>query len=247
MKSIVDQQYWDNAYKKFELKYDDNQVLFKEIFHKFLPNRGSCIEIGCYPGLILMYLGKNFDYEISGIDKTPYIKKLPKFFSENGVENYHFHQADFIDFVSEDKYDVVCSFGFIEHFEIYEDIIKRHISLLHESGICIIASPNLRKIQFFLHKIFDKKNLERHVIDSMDLKKWREILEENNMEILFCGYYETCGFWADSEEKNFFSKFLIKFLQISFSYINRIVNKPNSLISPYMICVSKKIIQSNKI
>jgi len=240
MKSVVNQTYWDITYSDYELRYDETLILFKDLFHKYLPKNGKCIEIGCYPGNYLIYLGKKFNYEVSGIDKTPYIERLRPYFEKNDVKIGNIFFDDFSTFSTNEKYDVVCSFGFIEHFENTEEIIKKHISLLETSGICIISSPNFRKIQYILHYLLDKQNMDRHVTDSMNLKRWRTILEENDMEILHCGYYETACFWTDSSNQNYLQKYCSKIISIIFTHINNHIYYPNPYSSPHMICISRK-------
>ncbi|KQC02941.1 MAG: hypothetical protein APR54_09810 [Candidatus Cloacimonas sp. SDB] len=240
MKSVVDQPYWDNTYRNYELQYDESLILFKDLFQKYLQINGKCIEIGCYPGNYLIYLGKTFNYEVSGIDITPYIERLDPYFQKNEVKIGKLFLEDFLTFSTNEKYDVVCSFGFIEHFKNIDEIIDKHISLLKTSGICIISSPNFRKIQFILHNLLDKQNMDRHVTASMDLNKWKEVLEQNDMEIIHSGYYKTASFWTDSSNQNLLQKYCSKIISSIFAYINKHIDYPNRYISPHMICISRK-------
>ncbi|WP_440950019.1 class I SAM-dependent methyltransferase [Methanosphaerula subterraneus] len=241
MSSIVDQNYWDKGYQNLTLRYNEDSILFKEIFDKYLKPNGTCFEVGCYPGGYLVYLGKKFNYTVNGIDRTPFIEdRLPSFLNSERVKIGHFFNEDFLNFDPPETYDVVCSFGFIEHFSDLDAVIEKHTDLLKPSGILIIACPNFTRGQYIFHRLFDSKNLDRHVVETMSLPRWREILKKNNMEILYDGYYKTINFWTESFPQNFISQKILDIIQKTSNKIDRHVHIPNRWFSPYMISISKK-------
>lgn len=244
MTSIVSQKYWDNSYEKLNLVYDQDNILFKDLFCRYLHPHGSCFEVGCYPGNYLIYLCKQFNYIAYGIDNTPFIvSHLPSYLKWHNIEVGNLYHEDFQNFESNEKYDVVCSFGFIEHFNNYQEIIEKHVKLVKPGGILIITCPNFRKIQYLYHRFLDFSNLQRHVLDAMDLNIWKEILNNNDMKILHIGYYKSIDFWADSQENcnnNMIKKGIIKLTQSISKCVDKYLNYPNSWTSPYMVCISQK-------
>jgi 2-polyprenyl-3-methyl-5-hydroxy-6-metoxy-1,4-benzoquinol methylase len=198
MNSIVKQSYWDKGYERMKLSYSTDALLFKDLFDRFLPKGGSCFEIGCYPGNYLYYMGKKFGYIVSGIDLTPHTEQLAKHFLEGGLKTGYFYQQDFMQFSTPDTYDMVCSFGFIEHFINFDQIRAMHIDLVKPGGTLVLSYPNFRYLQYIFHWLFDNLNLQRHVTGSMNLAKWKRVLTSRNMEILYKGYYHTAGFWIDN-------------------------------------------------
>ena len=95
------------------------------------------------------------------------------------------------------KFDVVASFGFIEHFTNWEDIFLKHIELVNDNGYLIMEVPNfIGNFQNFLHKNFDKKNYEHHHIPAMDIDNWADILKTNGFRILYKGYFGPFHFWT---------------------------------------------------
>lgn len=242
--SAVDQSYWDNSYEKLDNKYDENLIEFKDKFDEYLVPRNimSCFEIGCYPGNYSIYLCKKYSCTFNGIDTTPYVlSKLPNYLKENNVKIGNLYHGNFLKFRSDQKYDIVCSFGFVEHFIDLESVIQKHIELVKPLGYLIITCPNFRKIQYFLHKYLDSSNLERHIIKNMDLDLWKDIIStKEDMEILYLGYQRTAGFWTDSPNPNFFRKITANVIRKTFKLIDKYVNWPNSLISPHMICIARK-------
>ena len=51
-----------------------------------------------------------------------------------------------------------------------------------------------------MHRLFDNRNLKRHIIDSMDPDRWGEILLSENYEIVYKGYFGGFIFWIDSND-----------------------------------------------
>jgi SAM-dependent methyltransferase len=242
MSAVVDQEYWDALYENQQVRYDPNaDVLFCELFDRFLKPGGTCFEVGCYPGNFLIHLGRRFGYEVSGIDATPFVlTRMPARIHQHGVKVGRFYQGDFLQFQSPGLFDVVCSFGFIEHFRNFEEVIDKHISMVAPGGTLIISCPNFRYLQYVFHRLLDPINLKRHVLEAMDLDPWRTVLEKRGMEILYHGYYRTAGFWADSPRSGRLAQHAIYYVQRINQVIDRRVNYPNRFLSPFLISISRK-------
>lgn len=232
-------KYWSN-YKIQKI----NWVLFDDLFKKYFKRNPNlkCIEIGCMPGNYLIFLHKNFGYKIYGID---YIKGMEeimkKNFELNKIKDYHIYNADFTTFKTQDKFDIVFSAGFIEHFSNYREIIEKHISLLNKNGIIFIALPNFRYGQYVLHKIFDNENLKKHNLKSMNPKVIETIFKNNNLKILYSGYYRSFKFWIDNiESRNFFVKKIIVMIILIGAFFFKYINIPNKYFSPFIVCVARK-------
>ena len=135
-KPIVDESVWQRHYLHHKReRYNEKFVLYKEVFERYLEPGGTCFEIGFLPGYILTYLSKHFRYTVSGIDLTPFDEtEVRERMVLDGANVGKLFRGDFLQFASDEEYDVVCSFGFLEHFSNPEVIIKRHISLLRPEG-----------------------------------------------------------------------------------------------------------------
>jgi SAM-dependent methyltransferase len=101
------------------------------------------IELGCAPGLILkeLYLlrpGHNYfgvDYSLEGLAITR------TFLKENGIKAELIH-ADIRTYVRDRTYDLVVSFGLIEHFDDPIEILEAHKKFVAEDGLVIATVPN---------------------------------------------------------------------------------------------------------
>lgn len=241
MTTAVNQEYWNSGYKNLRLTNDLSNVEFKDLFDKYLSPNGSCFEVGCYPGTYLTYLCKRFGYIANGIDATPFtLTRLRNFLEDCDVTIGNLYQEDFLNFQIKQTFDVVCSFGFIEHFYNFEEVITKHIQLVNRAGILIMSCPNFRGIQRILHSLFDQDNLKRHVLEAMNLDKWRNILEQNGMTVLHQGYYRTADFWVDSPNQSYIAKIMTKHIHRIALQIDSHLYYPNALLSPHMVSISKR-------
>lgn len=237
---LTDQSYWDRRYRSHSYNLSGS-VPFSELFDQLIPdgNGRKCLEIGCYPGRFLLYFAKK-GYVPYGLDFTEELPKMRGYFSQYGILNLTMIRCDFNKYESSEQFDIVCSFGFIEHFKNYNEILEKHIALVKPGGYLIISCPNFTHIQYKLHYLLDRKNLSIHEISAMDLKKWEIILLKNNMELLYHDYYMTAGFWVDDRERNVIKKTCGKGIAYSFFLLDKLIDHPNAYISPYMISISKK-------
>lgn len=225
MANIVEQDYWNEMYVYTETVKIDAKDPFRLYLEQFVPSNqfGTAIEIGCFPGRFLTIFGE-LGYRLSGIDLNPKVTQMKLALEKQGYIVDDIYCQDFLSIVSSKKYDVVSSFGFIEHFTNLEEILLKHVSLLTDGGYLILETPNFKgKVQYLFHLLFDTPNLRRHVIKNMDPFYWKEILDRNGFkfEYLSCGYIGGMDFWTDSDQpkfQNFFAKVakriwaLIKFL-----------------------------------
>ncbi len=93
------------------------------------------------------------------------------------------------------KYDLVCSFGFIEHFENYTDIFAKQLQLVKDNGLALIQFPNFYGIvQRFLHYHLDRNNFYNHITQAMNINNYLKIISPD-FTIIFTGYYGNFEFW----------------------------------------------------
>ncbi len=161
------QEYWDEKYTKKKAltlpNFQEHELV--EIIMPFISDTYiRMIEIGCAPANILVRISKKYPIITHGIDYSPAGVELSRCnFRDNNIDPSDIIESDFFDkeFLKDNKnkYDIVCSFGFIEHFDDTKDVIKKHLHLLKEGGLLIITIPNFRHINATL---LGKKILSTH-------------------------------------------------------------------------------------
>lgn len=215
---------------------------FDSVLKNILPisDEMSCLEIGAIPGGFLAYFNKEFKYKITGIDFAKNKKVFIDTMKVNNIKSYKFISKDITKMNTKNKYDVVSSFGFIEHFDDFESIIEKHIDLIAPKGYLVLSLPNFRNLQYLYRIIFDRENLKIHNLDSMKINKLNSIISSKGMKKLFSGYIGGIELWYDTPIKN---KFIHKLrYNITVKTNNKFKNKlPNSpLYSPVILLVYKK-------
>jgi 2-polyprenyl-3-methyl-5-hydroxy-6-metoxy-1,4-benzoquinol methylase len=241
---LIKQESWNEAYEKLDnnASIPQSTPLIEWIqYASSVSQKGNCLEIGCYPGGYTNEFGK-LGHEINGIDLTPRITELNQLFQLRKYKVGAFLQKDFFDFVPEKKFNIVFSIGFIEHFRDYKSVIAQHCELVNNDGILLIAVPNFRgSIQYFLHKIFDNENLKMHNIASMNPVEWKNVLENNNFEILKQGYIGGFDFWMGNKERNYLQIAIRRILMyIVTPFLQKFLIKPSATYSPFMGIIAKK-------
>jgi hypothetical protein len=96
-------------------------------------------------------------------------------------------------------------------------------------------------LQHFLRRILDPRDLNRHVLKSMDFDSWTKTLHRGGMELLFQGYHRTAGFWTSYSGETSVRARIADVIAAVSELANSLVSLPNPITSPYMISLSRKI------
>ena len=239
---LIEQEKWDDNYIGVELfrpRHNDQVRLFLE--KNIQKKSGTCFEIGCYPGTYLSVLG-DLGYQLNGVDLTPNTNTLLLDWLKHHKYNIGTIKVkNFFDLSDEIKYDVVASFGFIEHFIDFEKIIKRHLDFVAENGTLVLTTPNLNMpFMYYLHKIFNPQSLKNHNIKSMNPDIWKKIVTDNGFDVTYSGYFGYFNFWIENEKRSSLVKKSLDVFLSLLPIISKVLPKNNKFFSPYIGLVAKK-------
>lgn len=97
------------------------------------------------------------------------------------------------------QFDIVCSFGLIEHFRgrTFDELLDLHDSYLKPGGYLVIVLPNLTGAQYVWHYIFDRPNLDKHNVDAMQPASF-DAFERLGYRTLFKDYVGIFRIWGNS-------------------------------------------------
>ena len=199
---LATKNYWSEEWglSKPLLTFNPNLTFFKEIhkeLEKHLPkdDTKTCLEIGCYPGTYMWYFNHFFKYKISGIEYLDnYIEKCRANMSSLNVDAEIIH-ADLFEYTApHNGWDVVASFGFIEHFKDTELVIKKHLDMVKPGGYLVLVIPNHAGFNGKILKAIDPKRYKIHNHMSYEQMK-NDLLKNRNVKILKGGYMGHIGFW----------------------------------------------------
>lgn len=227
METLTSLDYWIETQGNPGIILDNNNPikLWMEAHVDFSEIK-TAFEIGCYPGKFLT-IPASKGVIVSGIDYIPQITGLEKIFHEHGYQVDEFINGDFLDFISEKKYDCVMSFGFLEHFKNWQEVLEKHLDLVSENGYLIMEVPNFRGIfQKLPRCFFDFKNFKRHNLKAMDPGLWQKILEKRGFRILHSGYLGGYSLWFEKQYRNKIIN-IFKYSLVSVLNIGRKILFPN--------------------
>jgi SAM-dependent methyltransferase/predicted O-methyltransferase YrrM len=260
---LTDKEYWNKKHSLQFTPWTVNGMLFSSIFERYLPTNKSftCAEIGAYPGGNLCYLAKRFQYKPVAVefsDHTGNIKSLLEF---NGITDYDIINKDFFS-ITDKQYDVVTSFGFVDHFENYYNAIKKHFDLLKPGGYLVISVPRFDGFQgalfelVFESKIFNDM-IAAHNLKITDINELKHTVSQFTDSILYCDYANDGILYYDWNHPNLKDdkRWLIHFInnisgilgeslpadQFFSPHILLIARKPNHPFTPTTSTISKAL------
>ncbi|MDC3408806.1 class I SAM-dependent methyltransferase [Burkholderiales bacterium] len=181
----------------------DNYLLWHEVFPRYLLDSDSplsVLEIGSAPGHFMAQFAKSFSADCFGVEYTQKGAEVNrKVFSDSGLNPSNVIEADFFsdDFIDANKnrFDVVISRGFIEHFKDVQSAVSRHTKLLKPGGTLFILIPNLRGIYGLWTRSFNPEQLPLHNLEIMKLRSFKALFAPLPLRKLRCSYFGTLSFW----------------------------------------------------
>lgn len=195
---LTDRAYW----KKYWEAYRYEEVPVDPVYRKQaaeIKTADSFIEIGGFPGINSVYFYKNNCPSVSLLDFYIDQDMVNRLEQHNGLPENTIHciEADFFNFRSEKKYDIVFSLGFIEHFKDTGDVLRRHVELLAEGGRLLVILPNFRGINGCVQWLFDRKNLKVHNLKSMKIPYLRDVLSDLTLKNVTVEYSDRPMVWLE--------------------------------------------------
>lgn len=192
--SLTTADYWEKEFWQLgsdavpDLSFDPLHPEFCDL-HSFLtghlPSDENLqfVELGCHPGRFLWYFHSEFGYAVSGVEYVESCCAVTKRALAQANVPGRVHHADVFTFIPPDDalYDVVASFGLVEHFRDITPIVARHAALLAPGGWLVITVPNHRGLngtvfrrilpeQYALHNQMSYGQLEQAVRFQTDLE-----------------------------------------------------------------------------
>jgi SAM-dependent methyltransferase len=231
--------YWDRVWQgRQPERYAGPLYEFHDLYRRYLPHTPglSLLEIGAVPGNHLVYFAKEFGYRVSGIDYSAEFPLIEASLALNGVRAEALFNEDVFRFEAPEKYGIVFSSGFVEHFDPPGPVIELHARLVANGGFLVLTVPNTRFLHKWLMSLSCPEVLAVHNPVLMDRKVLSEMVERCGMEVLFCDYLRTFRpFYKVDRWLELPCRAVGKALRIA--HLDRL---PNRFASPYLHLIARK-------
>lgn len=192
---LTEVEFWDEYWANCKLP---NTVDYSFSFERCLAQalkvqlpelHGDVLEIGCAPGKWLAFMAKEFGLKPNGIEYSEAgMKATMRNFQLLGLAAGRIQTGDFFQIKPDREFDVVMSFGFIEHFTDVDAVVDLHLQWLKPGGTLILGVPNFRGAYYFLQKVLDKNILDKHNLDVMRLEYFYHLADRYNLKPLSVRY-----------------------------------------------------------
>lgn len=242
MHSLAKKNDWDRLYrdKKPHGVSGKDQVARWIVQGTPSTQEGRALEIGCFPGRYLPTIGV-LGYQLNGLDMQDGVREMPEWLSSQGFKVGEFAQADFFKWASDDRFDLVLSLGFVEHFENWQEVIEGHLKFVAPGGLLLLEAPNfLGGFQNWFHRTFDAENLAMHHVPAMDPFKWAELVRKHGFDIEFVGFFGRFHLWTGPSDLSAGKKFALKWLLRSRNLLKHLLPTDSRVFSPYAGLVARK-------
>lgn len=123
------------------------------------------VEVGCARSQALPVLAKRLGVSVAGIDYSPNgCEQTRVMMKREGVDG-EVHCSDIFAIPDslKGRFDVVVSFGLIEHFSNTSEIVSSLAELLKPGGVILTNIPNMRGTTGFVQKILNRGIYDIHV------------------------------------------------------------------------------------
>ena len=258
-KKLSTKEYWDSVLARAVLPRVNSQETFNYYgTMKFIDQvlagvqKKTILEIGCGSSGWLPYFAQKYNYLVSGLDYSEIGCQLAE---QNlkmlNIEYDEIICEDIFKWKPEKKYDVIFSYGVIEHFEYPESILQIIYNKLNAEGIVITLVPNLQGLNGKLFKLFVKDIYDMHKVFSKEyLRGIHEETGFHNIKTEYIGPFFLNSNWEKSQhwlfnEKTIRRKVLLKAISrmnlLMGNFQVKLNMEPaNRFFSPYIVSIMKK-------
>lgn len=156
--------------------------LMKNLLNEIDLTTPSILELGAATGFLTRWLISQYGGKGVLIDnnKTSYESYLA--IKDNLKQDISYIVTDLFKLDIKERFDIVCSFGLIEHFKIKKKVVEVHKFYIKPNGIIIILVPLDTPLSRAFLELHPEKNLGyRELLTEKELKT---ILLENGLRVL---------------------------------------------------------------
>ncbi|WP_373499471.1 class I SAM-dependent methyltransferase [Desulfococcus sp.] len=200
---------------------------------------GRFIELGCAPGLVSAFVCTRVALSPHGVDFSTDADRYLDVLGEAGFCSPTLYKGDLRGFHPDRPFDVVASFGLIEHFDDPGEILDHHDRMLRKGGLCLVVVPNFRKIQYLYHRVFDRRDMSVHNTAAMSPRLFVDFAERSRHRVRHLGYAGRLRFWNAPSER-FLSRVMKKTIREGAVRMGRVLPPAHPWLAPWLVYAGEK-------
>ena len=230
-------------------------LVWDVLLRKFLPSGTGlkALEIGSAPGGHLVRLHDTFGFDVFGIEYTESgVEVNRRRFLEAGIDPARVLALDFMSdsamAVCRGQFDVVTSFGFVEHFDDPKAVIARHVDAVRPGGLLVVLVPNLHGPLGMMAEWLHPGILAIHNTAIMTRDAYASVFDDPRIEQVHCGPIGTVNLGvlnADGATLHRATLACANLAQLAFSPLLRLFFGSRGLetesLSPYFAFVGRRV------
>jgi SAM-dependent methyltransferase len=241
-KNLTDRAFWKSFWesKKDLIFYIKPDYVFGDILAKLIVENGvkTAIELGGFPGYYAIYLKKYRQLDTTLFDYYVHEGLIKQLLEKNGLTegDVNIIEADLFNYKPQKLYDLVLSFGLIEHFSDTAAIIETHLQFLKPGGTLFITLPNFTGVNGWVQRTFDRENYDKHYIDCMDPAFLAETCKKLSLKNIESYYHGRFTVWLENKsQRSAMARAIVKTIWLAGKIATRLVPVESKALSPYIV------------
>ena len=227
----------------------------KRMWHKSLESalgeycsRKKLLELGCGGSVLLPYFARQFGFQVSGLDYSEHGCELARSLCESQGVSAEIYCADFFHAPGElqGAFDVVASFGVLEHFTDTERTLATFAGFLRPGGLMITTVPNMGGLVGVAQHVLANDIFEKHIVIEKDALC--EAHQAAGLQVVLCDYllFTNFGVVNLGPDPPLYKKLCLAGLKaatgLAWTVESLLAPLPaNRISSPYIVCVARRI------
>lgn len=206
---LAGREYWDGLWEEGGLPRPadprrsglGNYVVrrFDEYFRRRFGDQGlgegaRLLEVGCARSAWLPYFHRELGFRVAGLDYSEIGCRQARAVLERADVAGEIVHGDLFD--PPDRllgaFDVVVSFGVVEHFDDTADALRAMTRLVRPGGLVFVNIPNLAGLLGFLQRLLHRETYDLHV--PLDREALARAHEEAGLRVMSCEYVLPASF-----------------------------------------------------
>jgi SAM-dependent methyltransferase len=245
--NLTDRAFWKSFWesRKGIIFYIKPNYIFGGILAKLIADKKikNAIELGGFPGYYSVYLKKYQQLDTTLFDYFIHEVLINQLLEKNGLKpgDINIIEADLFNYKPQKLYDMVLSFGLIEHFNDTKAIIETHLQFLKPGGVLFITLPNFKSVNGWVQRNFDRENYDKHNINSMNTKLLAEYCRQLGLTEVECHYQGKFSVWLENkQQQSGLAKALVKTIWLAGKVATKIIPVESKALSPYIVLKAVK-------